>query len=759
LLPGHEHRRRPAKPKGNRQRRDSDRPKLPRLRRRHRQPEQQQQKQQQKQQKQQPEQRRPKRSQQQRRPRSLSHFLPDQRDQRDVEHRRWRASRLPNGGDPRTRLLRAVHKLYKDYRRQFPTASEAAGRRDCNSNQDREDAGDDDERATSGGEEPVSHEFDSLSCGGASGGEGSGIGGASSDGGAGDWRVVQCRRRRTDQVNQVLLRRTASAEVWIDAPIALELRLPRVRAMLSRIMTDCPFVTDPTEALAELRAARYNAAECIEYLQEVRPIWEAAVAGSCQAVFPASAALHSASNSAAAAVAAVAPRLLAGLARLRACTADCAVRVTGLANQLAACAANAANEAGNLALSCRRLRLDAHSSRARRLERQVEQLRARCRDEERQRKTAFNELQERLGSVRVFARCRHGPGEQAVLPQGSDTLQVFTSGISGGGGRVETFQFDGVFVSNPTWRQQMGSNQEDPQAPTARGSGDQEDGGLFKELRPLIDSFLDGYNVCFIAYGGEASGKTHTLHGPSGWAECGLVYRSLAAALAGVRERQSVWRLELATACLEIYNDSLVDLGDRQRGPRRLPAGCLDRGLADLFDCLCRTEVATEADALAATCLTSGRRRVAPTALNPNSSRSHLLHLLRVRGHSLVHKNERLCAFLGLMDLAGAENVVKAATLDDPTRAAEAGHINRSLASFNRLFLSLRRSAGAKSVATYRDSRLTQLIKPFVTDHGKCCIIVTVRTDRQSLSASLSSLRFGRDARQVMLGRARRQLV
>jgi kinesin family protein C2/C3 len=33
-------------------------------------------------------------------------------------------------------------------------------------------------------------------------------------------------------------------------------------------------------------------------------------------------------------------------------------------------------------------------------------------------------------------------------------------------------------------------------------------------VKPLVTSFLDGYNVCIFAYGQTGSGKTFTMEGP-----------------------------------------------------------------------------------------------------------------------------------------------------------------------------------------------------------------------------------------------------
>ena len=39
---------------------------------------------------------------------------------------------------------------------------------------------------------------------------------------------------------------------------------------------------------------------------------------------------------------------------------------------------------------------------------------------------------------------------------------------------------------------------------------------VFTDLKPLLTSLLDGYNVCIMAYGQTGSGKTHTMLGRNG---------------------------------------------------------------------------------------------------------------------------------------------------------------------------------------------------------------------------------------------------
>ncbi|KAH8044567.1 hypothetical protein JL722_14619 [Aureococcus anophagefferens] len=135
------------------------------------------------------------------------------------------------------------------------------------------------------------------------------------------------------------------------------------------------------------------------------------------------------------------------------------------------------------------------------------------------------------------------------------------------------------------------------------GAADQV--AVFREVRPFVQSALDGYKVCVFAYGQAGSGKTHTMLGGGGpaasaapGADAGLLQRSLHLVFDGVEQLKAAqgWTFELSVEMLEIYLDKVYDLlGD---GGEPQPRAVRDTGEAIAVDGLTRVAVscAEEAD-------------------------------------------------------------------------------------------------------------------------------------------------------------------
>ena len=91
---------------------------------------------------------------------------------------------------------------------------------------------------------------------------------------------------------------------------------------------------------------------------------------------------------------------------------------------------------------------------------------------------------------------------------------------------------------------------------------------VFEETESLIDSVLDGYNVCVFAYGQTGSGKTWTMTGGAGEDNAGLTPRSMSTLFNRIAEMSRTEDVKVTSYFLELYNEGLVDLYFKLDNPR-----------------------------------------------------------------------------------------------------------------------------------------------------------------------------------------------
>lgn len=87
---------------------------------------------------------------------------------------------------------------------------------------------------------------------------------------------------------------------------------------------------------------------------------------------------------------------------------------------------------------------------------------------------------------------------------------------------------------------------------------------MFSEVKPLVSSFLDGFNTCVLAYGQTGSGKTHTMFGPpaeSGLPEMsGIIPRVIAEVFELKEAQRAMATVSIEITVLEVYNEAVRDL-------------------------------------------------------------------------------------------------------------------------------------------------------------------------------------------------------
>uniref|UniRef100_A0A8C5M6N7 Kinesin-like protein n=1 Tax=Leptobrachium leishanense TaxID=445787 RepID=A0A8C5M6N7_9ANUR len=343
---------------------------------------------------------------------------------------------------------------------------------------------------------------------------------------------------------------------------------------------------------------------------------------------------------------------------------------------------------------------------------QLEEIRSLYQRESMERRLLYNQLQELRGNIRVFCRCRRDDGKGGHLEFPSDEEIL----VMNNGGKKK-FRFDQVFVPQCT----------------------QVD--VFEGTLPIVKSCADGYNVSILAYGQTGSGKTYTMMGNG--QNPGVNIRCIRELLCICQERERI-KYTIKISMLEIYNETLWDLLS-ENGNSQLEIR--SQGKTVTVPGLTETEVLTEDDIKKTMSLGERNRTVATTKMNTESSRSHLMVILRVNGVDSI-SGVGSSATLTLCDLAGSERISK--TEATGQRLVEAAAINKSLTALGQVFSALKSNA---LHVPYRNSKLTHLLQPSLSGHAKACVFVNISPDIKDVAETLSSLQFGSSIQQIALGK------
>ena len=372
-------------------------------------------------------------------------------------------------------------------------------------------------------------------------------------------------------------------------------------------------------------------------------------------------------------------------------------------------------------------------------DRRIQELEAALLEGEQIRRQMHNRIQELRGNIRVFVRTRPFlPGDGAeressieVCPDG-ESMSI----VDHRGGGDHSFKFDKVFP--PSAGQDL----------------------VFNEIADFVQSALDGYHVCLFSYGQTGSGKTHTMQGSGKGVMRGIIPRAVEQILSQVRLMQNQkWEFSLSASFLEIYNEDLKDLlvGIRNDGKAPSDKLAIKRTREGKSYVEGLTEVPIDGqDAeigmgqLANLMESASRSRsVACTKMNAQSSRSHSVFMLHLRGYN-EDSGAVVQGALNLCDLAGSERLDRSGAGADAKRLKETQAINKSLSCLGDVFNAL--ATGASHVP-YRNSKLTYLLQDCLSGDGKALMFVNLSPTFASSNESLCSLRFAQRVNSVELGK------
>lgn len=165
---------------------------------------------------------------------------------------------------------------------------------------------------------------------------------------------------------------------------------------------------------------------------------------------------------------------------------------------------------------------------------------------------------------------------------------------------------------------------------------------IFTVAEPLIDRFMEGYNVTILAYGQTSSGKSYTMGtlagdevdyeslvaGRAADPQMGIIPRAVARIFSAMRQnKQSGTQYSAKVSFIEIYNEDLIDLlGDIADGDARPHVQIRESKNGQIiWSGLREVKVANVAEVMNHLLQGSSVRRTNETDMNAQSSRSHAI--------------------------------------------------------------------------------------------------------------------------------------
>ncbi|CAH8299677.1 unnamed protein product [Eruca vesicaria subsp. sativa] len=351
-------------------------------------------------------------------------------------------------------------------------------------------------------------------------------------------------------------------------------------------------------------------------------------------------------------------------------------------------------------------------------------------EESSERKRLYNENIELKGNIRVFCRCR--PLNQADLANGCASVVEFDGSHENELQLLSTdsskkhFKFDHVFKP------------EDGQET------------VFGQTKPIVTSVLDGYNVCIFAYGQTGTGKTFTMEGTP--ENRGVNYRTLEELFRSSESRSRLMKFELTVSMLEVYNEKIRDLlvDNSSQPPKKLEVKQSAEGAQEVPG-LVEAQVFNTDEVWDLLKRGYCVRSVGSTAANEQSSRSHCLLRVTVKGENLIN-GQRTRSHLWLVDLAGSERVGKVEV--EGERLKESQFINKSLSALGDVISAL---ASKTSHIPYRNSKLTHMLQNSLGGDCKTLMFVQISPSSADQGETLCSLNFASRVRGIESGPARKQ--
>jgi Kinesin motor domain len=335
-------------------------------------------------------------------------------------------------------------------------------------------------------------------------------------------------------------------------------------------------------------------------------------------------------------------------------------------------------------------------------------------DSIRQRKLLHNQLEDLRGKIRVFCRVR--PMSEEENKSGCSNIVTisddFSVNIEAKPGLVKTYMYDTVFGPKAT----------------------QEE--VFEDTRRLIQSAVDGFNVCIFAYGQTGSGKTYTIQGYPG--RPGIALRGIDELFAIVSNLPQSYACVVSCYMVELHVLHLIDLlrPKTREAPPQLTIKTDSKGMVYIPEVhLVTVESSSHMKVIYEEGIKS--RHTSKTKMNDSSSRSHLIFCVLIEATN-QETGTRTVGKLCFVDLAGSERLSRSEATAESLKETNA--INKSLSALGDVISALLNKV---SHIPYRNNKLTMLMSDFIGGTAKTLMFVNISPASTNREETMTSLYYG----------------
>uniref|UniRef100_A0ACD5YAL9 Uncharacterized protein n=1 Tax=Avena sativa TaxID=4498 RepID=A0ACD5YAL9_AVESA len=336
------------------------------------------------------------------------------------------------------------------------------------------------------------------------------------------------------------------------------------------------------------------------------------------------------------------------------------------------------------------------------------------------RKRYYNTIEDMKGKIRVFCRLRPLNDKELSLKDKNIVCSPdeFTIAHPWKDDKSKQHLYDRVFDAHTT----------------------QED--VFEDTKYLVQSAVDGYNVCIFAYGQTGSGKTFTIYGSEN--NPGLTPRATSELFRVIKRDGNKYSFSLKAYMVELYQDNLVDLLLPKNATRqKLEIKKDTKGVVTVENVTVLNISSFEELSVIIT-RGSERRHTAGTNMNDESSRSHLVLSIIIESTNLQTQSYSR-GKLSFVDLAGSERVKKSGSAGKQLKEAQS--INKSLSALADVIGAL--SSDGQHIP-YRNHKLTMLMSDSLGGNAKTLMFVNVSPAESNLEETHNSLMYASRVRCIV---------